>query len=294
MIVGVGVVGVGFADAVGTTAWADGADAEGLGERVGLADVVVGGGALRAEDASKVGELTAGETGPAVAESAAGGVADADATPALAGMLAATELAGAGFSAACLVDVEHAASAPRAATASTMLTRRPGPVRWGMPHADTPTLARPVRHPPRVGSTVIATRPRTAAMTSGDLPSMQQLLQQASQMQQQLMSAQEDLARERVVGDSGGGLVSATVTGGGELVALRIDPSVADPEDTETLADLVLAAVRAATGRAAALQAAKLGPLTQGFGGLGQLGGLGGQDDGGLGGLPGGLPGLGL
>jgi nucleoid-associated protein EbfC len=131
-------------------------------------------------------------------------------------------------------------------------------------------------------------------MTSGDLPSMQQLLQQASQMQQQLMSAQEDLARERVVGDSGGGLVSATVTGAGELVALRIDPSVADPEDTETLADLVLAAVRAATGRAAALQAAKLGPLTQGFGGLGQLGGLGGQDDGGLGSLPGGLPGLGL
>jgi nucleoid-associated protein EbfC len=131
-------------------------------------------------------------------------------------------------------------------------------------------------------------------MTSGDLPSMQQLLQQASQMQQQLMSAQEDLARERVVGDSGGGLVSATVTGGGELVALRIDPSVADPEDTETLADLVLAAVRAATVRAAALQAAKLGPLTQGFGGLGQLGGLGEQDDGGLGRLPRGLPGLGL
>jgi nucleoid-associated protein EbfC len=117
-------------------------------------------------------------------------------------------------------------------------------------------------------------------MTSGDLPSMQQLLQQASQMQQQLMSAQEDLARERVVGDAGGGLVSATVTGAGELVDLRIDPKAVDPADTETLADLVLAAVRAATGRAAELQAAKLGPLAQGLGGLG--------------GLPGGLPGLGL
>jgi len=55
-------------------------------------------------------------------------------------------------------------------------------------------------------------------MTSGELPSMQQLLQQASQMQQRLMSAQEELARERVVGDAGGGLVSATVTGAGELV----------------------------------------------------------------------------
>ncbi|HEY5050810.1 MAG TPA: YbaB/EbfC family nucleoid-associated protein, partial [Acidothermaceae bacterium] len=67
-----------------------------------------------------------------------------------------------------------------------------------------------------------------------------------------------------------------------------------DPADTEALADLVLAAVRAATGRAAALQAAKLGPLAQGFGGLGQAGGLGDLDDGGLGPLPGGLPGLGL
>ena len=117
-------------------------------------------------------------------------------------------------------------------------------------------------------------------MTSGDLPSMQELLQQASQMQQQLMSAQEDLARERVVGDAGGGLVSATVTGAGELVDLRIDPKAVDPADTETLADLILAAVRAATGRASALQAAKLGPLAQG------LGGFGGQ--------PGSLPGLGL
>ncbi len=116
-------------------------------------------------------------------------------------------------------------------------------------------------------------------MTSGELPSMQQLLQQASQMQQQLMSAQEELARERVVGDAGGGLVSATVTGAGELVDLRIDPLAVDPAETETLADLVLAAVRAATGRAAALQAARLGPLAQGFGG---------------GSLPGGLPGLGL
>ena len=115
-------------------------------------------------------------------------------------------------------------------------------------------------------------------MTSGELPSMQQLLQQASQMQQRLMSAQEELARERVVGDAGGGLVSATVTGAGELVDLRIDPLAVDPAETETLADLILAAVRAATGRAAALQAARLGPLAQGFGG----------------GLPGGLPGLGL
>jgi hypothetical protein len=121
------VAGVGFANAVGGTACADGADAEGLGDRVGLGALVVGGVALRADDASRVGELTAAETALAGAESVAGEVAgadtDADATPDAAGVLAATECAGVGFTAACLVDVEHAATADTAAIASTMLTR---------------------------------------------------------------------------------------------------------------------------------------------------------------------------
>ena len=286
----VGVAGVGFGDAVGTAARGDGADAERLGDRDGLEALGLSGDALRADDASSVGELTAA----AVAVSEAGGAVDSEATAA--GVLAATELAGVGFTVACLADVEHAATAARIASIAIPSVTPARRLRRGMPHADTP--ARPLRSelPSPATRRLEGDRyqTRTAAMTSGDLPSMQQLLQQASQMQQQLMQAQEDLARERVVGDAGGGLVSATVTGAGELVGLRIDPSVVDPEDTETLADLVLAAVRAATGRAAALQAAKLGPLTQGFGGLGQLGGLGELDDGGLGGLPGGLPGLGL
>jgi DNA-binding YbaB/EbfC family protein len=100
-------------------------------------------------------------------------------------------------------------------------------------------------------------------------------------MQQQLMAAQEELADARVDGTAGGGLVTATVTGSGELVALTIDPKAVDPDDVETLADLVLAAVRDATNNAAELQAATMGPLTQGLGGLGGLGGSG-------------LPGLGL
>ncbi len=101
----------------------------------------------------------------------------------------------------------------------------------------------------------------------GGQPNMQQLLQQAQKMQKDLETAQEELARTLVDGTAGGGLVKATVTGSGELQGLVIDPKAVDPEDTETLADLVLAAVRDANATAQQLQQQKLGPLAQGLGG---------------------------
>ncbi|HEU0213581.1 MAG TPA: YbaB/EbfC family nucleoid-associated protein [Jiangellaceae bacterium] len=97
---------------------------------------------------------------------------------------------------------------------------------------------------------------------------VQQLLQQAQRMQEQLMSAQQNLAETQVTGTSGGGLVTATVTGSGELVSLDIAPSVVDPADVETLSDLVVAAVRDATAQAQRLAADRMGPLGQGLGGL--------------------------
>ena len=98
---------------------------------------------------------------------------------------------------------------------------------------------------------------------------MQQLLQQAQKMQQDLADAQQELAETSVEGSAGGGLVKATVTGSGELTGLEIDPKAVDPEDTETLADLVLAAVRDANNAVQALAQEKLGPLAQGLGGGG-------------------------
>lgn len=111
-------------------------------------------------------------------------------------------------------------------------------------------------------------------MNPGAQPNMQQLMKQAQQMQQQLLAAQQELASAEVTGSAGGGLVHATVTGKGELVRLVIDPSVVDPEDAETLADLVVAAVRDATRSASELEAQAMGPLAVGMGGLG-LPGLG-------------------
>ncbi|MGH3439898.1 MAG: YbaB/EbfC family nucleoid-associated protein, partial [Sciscionella sp.] len=115
------------------------------------------------------------------------------------------------------------------------------------------------------------------------MPDMQQLMQQAQQMQQQLLAAQEELAKAEVTGTAGGGLVTATVSGSGELQSLEIDPKVVDPDDVETLSDLVVAAVRDATHNAGQLAEKKMGPLAGGLGG-----GMGGLGDA-LGGL--GLPG---
>ena len=106
----------------------------------------------------------------------------------------------------------------------------------------------------------------------GGQPNMQQLMKQAQKMQQQLMDAQAELAAAQVEGSAGGGLVRATVTGSGELVALQIDPKAVDPDDVETLADLVVAAVRDASRSASELAAEKMGPLAGGMGGMGGLG----------------------
>ncbi|MBA2807890.1 YbaB/EbfC family nucleoid-associated protein [Streptomyces acidicola] len=103
----------------------------------------------------------------------------------------------------------------------------------------------------------------------GGQPNMQQLLQQAQKMQQDLANAQAELGSTEVEGQAGGGLVKATVTGSGELRGLVIDPKAVDPEDTETLADLIVAAVQAAGDNAQKLQQQKLGPLAQGLGGSG-------------------------
>jgi len=97
---------------------------------------------------------------------------------------------------------------------------------------------------------------------------MQQMLKQAQKMQAQVEAAQQALVDERVTGTAGGGLVTATVTGSGELLGLVINPEAIDPEDAETLADLVVAAVRDGQRAAHELAEATMAPLTGGMSGL--------------------------
>ena len=63
--------------------------------------------------------------------------------------------------------------------------------------------------------------------------------------------------------------MTAVVTGASELKSITIDPSVVDPDDVETLQDLVVAAIRDANRAAQELAGQRMGPLTQGMGGLG-------------------------
>ncbi|MGY1635576.1 YbaB/EbfC family nucleoid-associated protein [Geodermatophilus sp. SYSU D00742] len=104
-------------------------------------------------------------------------------------------------------------------------------------------------------------------MFPGGQPDMARLLEQAQQMQQQLAAAQEQLAQETVTGTAGGGLVTATMTGQGELSAVTIAPEAVDPSDVETLQDLVVAAVRDAARQVDQLTASRMGPLAGGLGG---------------------------
>ena len=106
-------------------------------------------------------------------------------------------------------------------------------------------------------------------MRPGGQPNLQQLMKQAQKMQQQLAAAQEELAEIEVTGTAGGGLVTVTMTASGELRAVKIDPKAVDPDDIETLEDLILAAVHNASEAAKATTEEKMSPLSGGMGGLG-------------------------
>ena len=104
-------------------------------------------------------------------------------------------------------------------------------------------------------------------------PDLQMIMQQAQKMQEQLIAAQAELATAEVIGQAGNGLVQVTMTAAGEVRAVRIDPQVVDPDDVDTLQDLVVGALQDAARAAQQLQAEKMGPLAGGLGG--EAGGLG-------------------
>jgi DNA-binding YbaB/EbfC family protein len=108
---------------------------------------------------------------------------------------------------------------------------------------------------------------------------LSRMLAQVQRMQADMAAAQQALAETMIERSSGGGLVTATVSGDGELRRIRIAPEVVDPNDVEMLEDLIVAAVDEALSAARALQQEQLGSATQSL----DLGGL--ADGLGLGGL---------
>jgi DNA-binding YbaB/EbfC family protein len=104
---------------------------------------------------------------------------------------------------------------------------------------------------------------------------MDKLLQQVGEMQEQMEKAQDELANETVEATAGGGMVTVTANGAGEIKQIKIDPKAIAANDPEVLEDMILAAVNEANRSARALMESKLGGLAGGaLGGLG-LPGLG-------------------
>jgi DNA-binding YbaB/EbfC family protein len=94
---------------------------------------------------------------------------------------------------------------------------------------------------------------------------MANLQRMAQQMQQEMVRIQGELEATTIDGSSGGGVVSATVTGKQELVSITIDPSAVDPADVEMLQDLVVAAVNEALRASRDLAEQKMAAVTGGL-----------------------------
>ena len=108
-------------------------------------------------------------------------------------------------------------------------------------------------------------------MTSDSGFDINNLMEQAQAMQQQLAAVQAEQARQTITGSAGGGKVTVEATGGGEYRKVTIAPDAVDPDDVELLEELVLAAVRDASTQIAELQSNAMGSLQ-----LPDMGGLGG------------------
>lgn len=102
----------------------------------------------------------------------------------------------------------------------------------------------------------------------GGMPgmNMNNIMKQYQRMQRKLEETQEELAKKEYTGQAGGGAVKATVTGAKVLTKLELDKDAVDPEDVETLEDMIVAAVNQALESADEDSQSQMGKLTGGFG----------------------------
>jgi hypothetical protein len=97
------------------------------------------------------------------------------------------------------------------------------------------------------------------------MKNLSQMLKQAQEMQSKMAEMQTALAEIEVTGQSGGGFVTVTVNGKGDLKRVNIDPKVADPAEVEVLEDLIVAAAKDAKSKADAQVQEQMAKLTGGL-----------------------------
>ena len=94
---------------------------------------------------------------------------------------------------------------------------------------------------------------------------MGNLMKQAQQMQQKMMKLQEEIAQKTLDASVGGGMVTVTVNGKSEVLRIKIEPQVVDPNDVEMLEDLIVAGVNEAVRKAQEMMAEEMSKLTGGL-----------------------------
>lgn len=97
----------------------------------------------------------------------------------------------------------------------------------------------------------------------------QKMMKQMQKMQEDMERVQNELQEETVSASAGGGAVTATVSGGLEVMSVKLSPEVVDPEDIEMLEDTIVAAVNEAMRQAQELAQKRIGAITGGLSGLG-------------------------
>ncbi|MDP2156338.1 MAG: YbaB/EbfC family nucleoid-associated protein [Nitrospirota bacterium] len=105
------------------------------------------------------------------------------------------------------------------------------------------------------------------------------LMRQAQKLQEEMMKAQEEAKKKTVEATAGGGMVTVVASGSGEIVSIKIEKDVVNPDDVEMLQDLILAASNEAIRRAQELVQSDMSKLTGGLNmpGMGDLGGMFGR-----------------
>jgi DNA-binding YbaB/EbfC family protein len=91
------------------------------------------------------------------------------------------------------------------------------------------------------------------------------LMKQAQKLQAQMAKVQEELGERRVEGSAGGGMVVAVANGKQDILSIKIDPEVVNPDDVEMLEDLIVAAIKQAREKAAALAEEEMQKATAGL-----------------------------
>lgn len=94
---------------------------------------------------------------------------------------------------------------------------------------------------------------------------MGNLMKQAQQMQQKMLKLQEEMAQKTVEASVGGGMVTVLVNGKNEVLQVKVEPQVVDPDDVEMLEDLIVAGVNEALRKAQEMVAEEMGKLTGGL-----------------------------